>query len=125
MDAAVPCGCGRRDDGVTAPIESPVYVRARGVVWRTAADRVLLQRVGGPPEQAAFELSGPVALVWLALDEPGTAADIAARLAEAGIDSDTTIQTDVTTLVQRGLLTVDAIPPTSTDAAGVDCADVG
>jgi hypothetical protein len=93
------------------------------VVWRTAAGRVLLHRVGGSPEQAAFELSGPVALVWLALDEPGTAADIAARLAEAGIHDDTTIEADATTLVQRGLLTIDAIAPASADAA--DCGDAG
>ncbi len=35
-------------------------------------DRVMTHRVNASPESAANDLMGPVAMVWLALDEPGT-----------------------------------------------------
>ena len=64
------------------------YARARGVMWRIAADRVLVHRVGVPAESAAFELTGPVVLAWVALDEPGTLTDVAARLAESVVSAE-------------------------------------
>jgi hypothetical protein len=57
-------------------------------VWRAGPDRVLLQRVGGPADEAATDLIGDVAYIWLALDEPATAHQLAERLAEAGVDID-------------------------------------
>ena len=61
----------------------PRFERATGVVWRVAADRVLLHRIGVPLAEAALELSGRVAFVWAALDEPGTAVEIADRMIQA------------------------------------------
>jgi hypothetical protein len=46
---------------------------------------VLLRRVGGPIDTAAIDLIGDVAYVWIALDTPATGAELAARLADAGI----------------------------------------
>ena len=46
--------------------------RAPGILWRLTADRVMTHRIDAPPETAANDLVGPVALVWLALDNTGT-----------------------------------------------------
>ncbi len=85
------------------------YARARGVMWRIAADRVLVHRVGVPAESAAFELTGPIALAWAALDEPGTLTDVAARLAESAMPAELSVQVladDLERMVDIGLVTV-------------------
>lgn len=59
------------------------YARLTQVVWRLAPDRVLVRRVW--PEigrEEAADLLGSAAMVWIALDQPGTAQDIIDRLAE-------------------------------------------
>lgn len=65
-----------------------VMRRADGVVWRCGPDRVITLRVGDRSEQAANELFGTAAMVWLALDEPATSDQLGARLADADIDTD-------------------------------------
>ena len=85
------------------------YRQARGVVWRLGPDRVLLHRIGVLPAEAALELSGPVALVWIALDEPGNADEIVERVSEGhadfGLDRDSAI-CDVQRLVDAGVVVV-------------------
>jgi hypothetical protein len=60
------------------------YTRAPGVVWRLAGDRVLLRRVraAGSPDDAA-DLFGVAAMVWVALDEPRAADEVAAEVTSA------------------------------------------
>ncbi len=65
-----------------------VVRRADDVVWRCAPDRVITLRVGDRSDQAGNELFGAAAMVWLALDEPGTSHELAERLADADIDTD-------------------------------------
>jgi hypothetical protein len=67
-------------------VSEPVHERAADVLWRAGPDRVLTHRVGADADEAAGELIGTVALVWLALDEPATATQLADRLADAGLD---------------------------------------
>jgi hypothetical protein len=38
-----------------------------------------------PPAEAALELTGRVAFVWIALDDPGTISDVADRLHDAEV----------------------------------------
>ena len=51
-------------------MSEPVYSRAPGVVWRLGPDRVLVRRIGAHGDDAAADLLGEAALVWIALDEP-------------------------------------------------------
>lgn len=65
-------------------MSEPVYARQVEVVWRLAPDRVLVRRVWPKDgEDEAADLLGAAALVWIALDEPGTRADVVERLADA------------------------------------------
>lgn len=65
-----------------------VHRRAAGVVWRCGPDRVLTVRVGDRSDEAVNELFGAAAVVWLALDEPATDAQLAERLTDADVDID-------------------------------------
>ena len=65
-----------------------IFQRSDGIVWRALSDRVLVHRVGATPDLAAAELSGPVVMVWLALDEPASVPEIRRRLAEASVTVD-------------------------------------
>lgn len=56
------------------------FQRAPGRVWRRARGSVLVMG----PDRAAHQLDGAAALAWLALQEPGTAADVAQRAREHG-----------------------------------------
>jgi hypothetical protein len=67
----------------------PLHQRATDVVWRLAADRVIVRRVG-TADGAMTELHGGAALVWVALDEPGTTADVVRRIARELPDVDRT-----------------------------------
>lgn len=58
------------------------YARAPGVVWRLAGDRVLVRRAGSGAVDAAADLLGAAAMVWVALDEPRRADEVAAEVAE-------------------------------------------
>lgn len=61
-----------------------VYARQVEVLWRLAADRVLVRRPWPKNGQVdAADLLGMAALVWLALDEPCTMREIGKRLADA------------------------------------------
>jgi hypothetical protein len=65
------------------------YTRQVEVLWRVAPDRVLVRRPWPQEGQdEAADLLGMAALVWIALDEPGSVAEILERLDEAGDDSD-------------------------------------
>ena len=57
--------------GITHVSET-VYARSPDVVWRLGPDRVLVRRVGGRGEDAAAELLGAAALVWIAVVEPAS-----------------------------------------------------
>lgn len=52
-------------------------VRAQDLLWRVAPDCILVRRLDDPGD-AILELVGGAALVWLALDEPRTVAELAA-----------------------------------------------
>lgn len=69
----------------------PVYSRASDVVWRLGPDRVLVRRVGAIGHDAAADLLGDAALVWIALDEPGTTSAIIERIAPTLPDVDTCV----------------------------------
>ncbi len=57
------------------------YQRVARVVWRLAADRVLVARLDGD----SADLVGAAALLWLALDEPRPIDALAHELAEFGV----------------------------------------
>ena len=80
------------------------YRRAGDLVWRSGPDRVLLQRIDGPPETAAIDLLGDVAYVWLAIDTPATPTDLAERLADAGV-AVADLDGDVRYLLDHALIT--------------------
>jgi hypothetical protein len=67
-------------------VSQPRYSRAPDVVWRLGPDRVLVRRVGGQGEDAAAELMGAAALVWVVLDEPATVKGVMDRLPSEGLD---------------------------------------
>ena len=99
MDAAV-----RGVASMPGGVSGLTYRRADGVVWRVGPDRVLLHRIGVPPEDATLDLSGPVAFVWVALDEPGDAEEIIERVSEAADDLDReSVTADVRRLVDAGV----------------------
>ncbi|MEM8619414.1 MAG: hypothetical protein AAGF73_06800 [Actinomycetota bacterium] len=52
-------------------------------------DRVILASIGehAARPKSVLHLHGPAALVWICLEQPGTAAEIEARLREAGSDA--------------------------------------
>ncbi len=58
------------------------WCRADDVLWRIGADRVLARVVGSD----AVDLIGAAALVWVALDEPGTISEIRDRLADEDLN---------------------------------------
>jgi len=80
-----------------------VVQRAPGVLWRLTSDRVMTHRVDAPPQTAADDLIGSVALVWLALDEPATRPELSARLAEAEVTVDD-LDTELAQLLSAGLV---------------------
>lgn len=80
------------------------YQRARGMVWRVTADRVLTRRSGSSAATADVELRGAVALIWLALDTPATIEEVRSRLVEAGLDVGP-IEDELATLVESEIVT--------------------
>ena len=60
------------------------YVRARRVLWRLAADEVVMRRVGEPAERAEAQMKGVAAAVWLVLDEPRSLLELEAELGAIG-----------------------------------------
>lgn len=72
-------------------MSEPIYSRAPDVVWRLGPDRVLVRRIGDHGDDAAAELMGAAALVWVALDEPGTVRAVTARLSAAEVGSETEV----------------------------------
>ena len=63
------------------------YIRQAEVVWRLGPDRVLVRRPWPKHDQeAAADLLGLTALVWIALDEQGTLAEIEQRVTDAELD---------------------------------------
>ncbi len=64
---------------------SPRFARSREVVWRFGIDRVLVRRPGRRDDDAAADLIGNAALVWVALDDPATTAELLERMHDAGV----------------------------------------
>jgi energy-coupling factor transporter ATP-binding protein EcfA2 len=89
-------------------VSGVIFQRSDGIVWRALSDRVFVHRVGASPDLAAAELSGPVAVIWLALDEPATVPEIRRRLAEASVTV-AEPEAELDRLVSAGL--VEAIDP--------------
>jgi hypothetical protein len=88
---------------VTDAASAARFSRPVGVVWRLAADRVLVRRVGDLTDEGCADLIGFAAAVWVALDEPASLAELGARLADADIDSiDADLVDAVAALVERG-----------------------
>ena len=56
--------------------------RDHRAVWRLAADRVVVRRVGDHGPDAAAEVTGSAILVWLALEEPRTTAELLDELSD-------------------------------------------
>jgi hypothetical protein len=52
------------------------HVRARDVLWRSGPGVVLVRRVDDPDDQI-LELGGGAGLLWLALDQPTSADEVA------------------------------------------------
>ena len=67
-------------------MSEPFYSRAPDVVWRLGPDRVLVHSVGA--DRRTRDLQGVAAFVWISLDEPGTRAQVVARLTESEIVAD-------------------------------------
>ena len=84
-------------------MNGPVYSRLPDVVWRLGPDRVLVHPVDALPEQAVMELIGPVALVWVALDEPCAVDELVDRLVDAGLEP-AGLDADLDRLVDAGLV---------------------
>ncbi len=80
-----------------------IFQRSDGIVWRALSDRVLVHRVGASPDEAAAELSGPVVMVWLALDEPASVPEIRRRLAEASVTV-ADLEAELDRLISAGLV---------------------
>jgi hypothetical protein len=69
--------------GAITEVSDIVYSRAPDVVWRVGPDRVLVRRIGEHGENAAVDLLGEAAFIWIALDEPGTLQQLCRRLKNA------------------------------------------
>jgi len=100
-------------------MSDPTYSRRTDLVWRSGPDRILLHRVDGPAETASTELSGPVAFVWLALDEPATVEQLISRLAEADITV-ADLEDDLTQLVEARLVSHSRVGESSTVNEGIE-----
>ena len=86
----------------TAP---DLLARVPAVLWRLADDRVILLRVDGSASRLTAELTGPTAVVWLALDRPRSFADVVDELTAAGSDDPGRRTSDaVAELVAAGLV---------------------
>ena len=97
--------------GITHVSET-VYARSPDVVWRLGPDRVLVRRVGGRGEDAAAELLGAAALVWVVLDEPATTSAMISRVPDEAMEIGVP---DLGLLLNRGWLvsSLEGWPPTS------------
>ena len=80
--------------------DAAVYQRATRVVWRLVGASVLTQTLDGDPHDAASELTGWAARVWVALDEPAGADELCERLES----HDPYIQNAVQRLLTGGLI---------------------
>ncbi|MFZ4718486.1 MAG: hypothetical protein ACOYMR_03615 [Ilumatobacteraceae bacterium] len=91
---------------------SETFERAPGHVWRLAHDRLLLRRIGARDPHAMVEVVGDALLVWVALDEPGTCAEVSARL---GAD-DVVVRSALADAVGAGIVRVrQTTPPGEND----------
>jgi hypothetical protein len=80
------------------------YARDPRLIWRVAADRVLTRRVGDHSEQSTSEVTGPAAVLFLALDRPLTVDELATELALAGSpQADELVGPTIDVLVTHGL----------------------
>ena len=69
---------------VAQSMATPQYARAPHVLWRLAPDRVIVRHVGERTPDAAAELTGSAAVLWLALQTPRSADQLCAELQAAG-----------------------------------------
>lgn len=89
----------------STPEKPVVYRRATRVLWRAAADRVVLRHCGPCADRAANEISGWAALLWLALDRPRSLADLIGELERSGYaEPDTQLQVALSLLLDHWLI---------------------
>lgn len=62
------------------------YQRARGVLWRQTADRVLVRRVGDHRAGAEADVTGVAAVVWLLLERSLSRHDVCLSLTDVATD---------------------------------------
>ena len=90
---------GRPEAAAEATLE-----RAGGIVWRQAADRVLVRRIGDRSGQPSLELRGSAALVWVALDGPRRRAAVRQELATEVPGLVVDVDAAIDHLVETGLI---------------------
>ena len=62
-------------------MSEPTYARVADAVWRLAGDRVIIRHASMGADDAGVDLTGLAAMVWVALDEPGSVVTSTDRLA--------------------------------------------
>lgn len=65
-------------------VNQGAFCRTRGVVWRLAPDRVLVRRIGDHSEEAAADLTGIAAQIWLMFESVSSIDQLATELDAAG-----------------------------------------
>ncbi|MFT6390609.1 MAG: hypothetical protein ACJA14_000116 [Ilumatobacter sp.] len=86
-------------------VPEPTFARVADAVWRLAPDRVIVRRASAGSDDAGADVWGLAAMVWAALDEPGSVVDLAERLAAEELAvNDADLGTVVSQLVDAGWL---------------------
>ena len=86
-------------------MSSPTFERVADAVWRLGPDRVIARHASIDADDASVDLTGLAALVWVALDESGSVAEIDDRLSVDGLGAPLDdVQTVVDQLVDAGWL---------------------
>ena len=82
-----------------------LYARALDVLWRLAADRVVVRPVGNRSPDAPAEIAGSAAVVWMALVVPRNRTELRTELKAAGCaDPVTEVEVALSLLVGQGLI---------------------
>lgn len=85
------------------PAETECFARVHDALWRLAGDRVIVRHVSPSNDDSGSDFTGLAAMIWVALDEPGSAALIESRILDAGLDcSATEIEAVIGQLVEAG-----------------------
>ena len=81
------------------------YARTPRVLWRLAPDCVIVRRVGDSTPDAAAEVTGSAAVLWMALEGARSEAQLYAELQAAGcVDPAAELQLALHLLINRRLI---------------------